>query len=421
MSLIKNSSWNIVGYAIPAIFAIPALGFIARSLGTELFGVFTLALAIVGYASIFDAGLTRAVTREIALCTNGEENKKNIISTSSCCLLILGGIGALIIFLLSFHVVKIFNISMGIEKDISDGIKLLSIAIPIFLFNQLWLSILEGEENFRVSNIQKMIGNSFIAISPVIFVLIDKTFSSAIMGVIVGRLISLFISFYFNRTLIIKSGLSFKYNIFSRLINFGGWLTVSNILNPIMTVADRFILSNVLGAAHVAMYTAPSEGVSRLSIIPAALSRAMFPRLSRMENVLDRNRSQWQAYKIIFMILFPIVTIGLIYSKSIMGLWMGDEFGNSIAPDVLRVLLIGFFFNAIAHIPYTNIQSLGYSKVTVLIHCLEVVPYFFIFYLLIEKYGVIGAAIAWSLRTSCDFIILFFVSKRIATTFSLES
>lgn len=76
MSLIKNSSWNIVGYAIPAIFAIPALGFIARSLGTELFGVFTLALAIVGYASIFDAGLTRAVTREIALCTNGEENKK---------------------------------------------------------------------------------------------------------------------------------------------------------------------------------------------------------------------------------------------------------------------------------------------------------------------------------------------------------
>lgn len=66
MSLLKNSIWNFGGYIIPTIVALPALGYIARELGAERFGLFALCTAIVGYASIFDAGLTRAVIREIA-------------------------------------------------------------------------------------------------------------------------------------------------------------------------------------------------------------------------------------------------------------------------------------------------------------------------------------------------------------------
>ncbi len=80
MSLIKNGLWNIGGYIIPAIVTIPALGVMGRVLGAELFGVFTLALAVVGYASIFDAGLTRAVIREIAIESNNEDNKPKSIS-----------------------------------------------------------------------------------------------------------------------------------------------------------------------------------------------------------------------------------------------------------------------------------------------------------------------------------------------------
>lgn len=44
-----------------------AFGLIARKIGVELFGLYTLAMIFIGYASIFDAGLTRAVVREIAL------------------------------------------------------------------------------------------------------------------------------------------------------------------------------------------------------------------------------------------------------------------------------------------------------------------------------------------------------------------
>ena len=60
MSILRNTAWNFAGYILPTIITIPALGYLSRVLGFELFGIFTLSLALFGYASIFDAEIGRA-------------------------------------------------------------------------------------------------------------------------------------------------------------------------------------------------------------------------------------------------------------------------------------------------------------------------------------------------------------------------
>lgn len=67
--------------------------FLARSLGPERFGLYTLAIALVGYASIFDAGLTRAVIREISYFRNKDSEIRKIISNSTIILTLLGVLG----------------------------------------------------------------------------------------------------------------------------------------------------------------------------------------------------------------------------------------------------------------------------------------------------------------------------------------
>ena len=79
MKIAKNSFFNIAGYIIPGILSIPILGYMARELGIEEFGLFTIILALVGYASIFDVGITRSVIREIAIFKNNEkDSSKNL-------------------------------------------------------------------------------------------------------------------------------------------------------------------------------------------------------------------------------------------------------------------------------------------------------------------------------------------------------
>ena len=171
MSLIKNGLWNIGGYIIPAIVTIPALGVMGRVLGAELFGVFTLALAVVGYASIFDAGLTRAVIREIAIERNNENNKLKIISSATVVILALSLMAAILLFLGSDQVTTLLKIDVVLHEQVSYSFRILSFSIPFFLITQIWLSILEGEEKFAILNVYKTITGTLLSLLPVAFIL----------------------------------------------------------------------------------------------------------------------------------------------------------------------------------------------------------------------------------------------------------
>ena len=83
MTMLKNSTWNILGVVIPSLIALPTMGVLSRKLGIEQFGLFTLAFAIVGYATIFDAGLTRAVIRAVAMHHGNVEKNKSVIATAT--------------------------------------------------------------------------------------------------------------------------------------------------------------------------------------------------------------------------------------------------------------------------------------------------------------------------------------------------
>lgn len=80
---------------------------------------------------------------------------------------------------------------------------------------------------------------------------------------------------------------------------------------------------------------------------------------------------------------------------------MGSDF-SGLSASILQILLIGYFFNCIAQIPFASIQAAGKSKLTALLHLCEVLPYFAMLFSFIHLYGLIGAAIAWSVRTTID-------------------
>ncbi len=411
MGLIKNSVWNLAGYVIPTAIAIPAMGYLARVLGVELFGVYTLAIAIVGYAGIFDIGLTRAIVREIAVYRGNVDERKKIISTATIFLFLFSVAGAIVISLSTPKIISLLNITAANHKDVQSSIQILVWTIPAFLLNQLWMSILEGDERFAILNIQRSFGSSIIAGLPALFVLASPSLYSAILGLAVGRLLSLIIAFVIVRNEIINAGFIFYRETFRRMIFFGGWITVSNIISPVMVYFDRFVISGSLGADKVGYYTAPSEIVSRLGLIPGALSRAVFPKLSAAKTYDELKKNIKFAYLVMGLGCLPLVVVLILLAKIIMHLWLGEEYALH-SQTIFQILLVGFFFNSIAQIPFTVIQSLGKAKYTAFLHCLEVVPYLVLLYFLVNAYGVLGAAYAWTIRVFVDCLLLILVSRK---------
>src|SRR5437016_14651538 len=64
--LARHSVFNVIGQAIPFLAAFFAIPLLVRGLGTDRFGVLTLAWVVIGYFSLFDLGLGRALTQVVA-------------------------------------------------------------------------------------------------------------------------------------------------------------------------------------------------------------------------------------------------------------------------------------------------------------------------------------------------------------------
>lgn len=62
----RNIVWNQAGYLVPVLVALGAVPVLVDALGSARFGVLTLIWAVVGYFTLFDFGLGRALTQHFA-------------------------------------------------------------------------------------------------------------------------------------------------------------------------------------------------------------------------------------------------------------------------------------------------------------------------------------------------------------------
>ncbi|WP_312592619.1 flippase [Stutzerimonas nitrititolerans] len=406
--LIKRVGWNFIGVLIPTIFAIPAIGYLARVLGVEDFGLFILVYALIGYTSVFDVGLSRAVIREVAFYQDEPKKIEKIIGTSTVFLLIIGSIVTAIFFLGVTALVNLLDVSNAKHANAVAGMKIFGFAIIPFLLSTVWLSYLEGRGDFeKLNKLKTAIGILMVAL-PVAFVSISSDFEYAILGVLVARIISLLICYYYSVRKFGAKIFSFSAGTLRQMVAFGGWVTVSNVVSPVMVYFDRFILSNMVGAKLVAFYTAPAELVSRMSFVPTSISRVIFQNISSNDKALSTK----VLYKIMILISACLSMFVFIASDFILEIWLGFEYVSS-SSNILKILTVGFFFNSLAQMPFAKIQALGNSRLTAFIHISELVPYLLLLYFCILKFELLGAAIAWTVRVTVDYFIMEFFSRKL--------
>ena len=64
--LAKNTLWNLLGQGVPLLVALLTIPHLIQGLGIDRFGVLSLAWMVIGYFSLFDMGLGRALTKLVA-------------------------------------------------------------------------------------------------------------------------------------------------------------------------------------------------------------------------------------------------------------------------------------------------------------------------------------------------------------------
>jgi O-antigen/teichoic acid export membrane protein len=415
--LARNTVWNLIGNGAPLIVAVFSIPILIHGLGKDRFGVLTLAWALIGYASLFDIGLGRALTQLVAKkLGSGEDHEIPALAWTSLLLMLgLGVVGAAVIGAISPWLVHhALKIPEGIQPEVLRAFYLLGLAVPAVITTAGLRGLLEAHQRFDLITALRVPTGIFTFAGPLLALPFSKSLVP-VVGILVGGrfagcLAHLLICFRVVPEL--RHRVAWHGPSAGPLLRFGGWMTVSNVVSPLMVSMDRFVIGALASMAAVAYYATPYEVVTKVLLIPGALVGVMFPAFSA-GFVQDRNRTALlfaRSVKYILLAVFPIVLLMVIFARSGLTVWLGADFARH-STRVVQWLALGVLANSLALVPFSFVQGIGRPDLTAKLHLIELPAYLLALWWLISKLGVEGAAIAWAARVGIDALLLFWIAR----------
>jgi O-antigen/teichoic acid export membrane protein len=194
---------------------------------------------------------------------------------------------------------------------------------------------------------------------------------------------------------------------------YTGWLTISNIVGPLMVYGDRYYLASILPPAAVSYYTVPLDTMFRATALPGSALGAAFPALTDAEREPANARRfiDDAGALLVFAWLIPLVLVGVLLPDALR-LWLGDGHAQQML-RTSRLILAGVLVNGCALVPFTLLQAIGRTDITAKLHMLELPLFGIALATLVTMHGVVGASMAWSMRVGFDAVCLLYAAQRL--------
>ena len=408
MSIRKDTLYNLVGSVIPLAVSLITIPIYIELIGEARYGVLAIAWLLLGYFGLFDLGLGRATAQRIAALRNGAAAERAQTFWTALALNAgLGIVGGLLIWLVaSYFLGNHFKIDDALRPEVQAVIPWLILALPVATLSGVLTGALQGREQFLALNRISVAGAVLFLTLPLSAAMFwGADLRILLPAVLFARVLTLVMLFQRCGQHVFWGHAATVDRVQAgRLLRFGGWVTVTSFVSPMMVILDRFIIGAMIGAKAVTYYTVPFQLAERTTIIAGALSSALFPRFTGA-TLEEEQRLAHEGLRALLVIMTPLVVLGILFLEPFLSWWISAEFARQSA-GVGQLLLLGFWANSFAMIPYAQLQARGRPDLVAKCHLAEALPYFGLLYLGLSTVGMIGAAAAFSLRVLADFFLL---------------
>lgn len=423
MSLVlRNSVYNLLGLGLPLLAAVVTIPLLIEALGVGRFGILTLIWAIVSYFGVFDLGLGRAVTQRlaIAIAKGRTDEFSPTIGTANVLMVAIGVVTGTFMAIFAPAILGSFagadSRALAIDSDATIAVYWLALGMPFIVLTAVYRGAIEATERFDIINYIRLPMGLFTFIGPAAVVVAGSNSLTAIAAVLVfGRILACLVhAFYARRVLRNTSWFgTFDPTLVKPMVAFGGWLSLTGFISPLMNYADRFVIGAQVSLSSVTFYVTPQELAQKLSIIPGAIGMALFPNIAAAVDITtnELRRATINYSLIVMLCMLPFTLFLTFLAHPILALWINDSFADQ-SYRVLQIISIAMLVNSVAQIPYTMLVARGHAKRVAVLHLSELVPYIALLILMSSVAGVVGAAFVFLARTALDTVLLFIIHLR---------
>ncbi|OHB43575.1 MAG: hypothetical protein A3K25_06825 [Planctomycetes bacterium RIFOXYB12_FULL_42_10] len=372
---------------------------LARYLTVEEFGKFTFIYALIGFTVLLaDFGGFHVITRELS---KHPEKAKDIISST----FILRISIAILLLALVFLAIRFMNI----DSSTKAAIYIIIIPQLIFSLNTIFVAVFTANNRFGFDALMQVASRGLEFLSIILVLIFNLGFlalfvaigASYIMSAVLGSIVYLR---NYDVPVLRYDSKYCKYLLTESLP-----LAITTFLSLAIFRVDIFVLKALKGSIDVALFSIPYACIYTLTIIPQSFVSVIFPILCKLDNIEERNTfifAYKKALKLLYIISLPISILLICLSGNILQFIFGTKFLTSAGALKIIGASVPFLFlitlNTFSLVPMRK-QHLGTVGITLAFFINLILDF-----LLIPKFGYIGASIATSISYGIYFILTFY-------------
>ena len=409
-----NIGLNVTGMVLPMLVGVVTVPGLLHRLGEERFGILALGWALVGYFGFLDLGMGRALTQYLASAEQAGVSREEQATVACAARRMLGALSlglALILSLLLPWLASFVTMPADLHVQTLAATPLLALAVPLSMWFSCSAGVLEARSRFAAVNSVRIptgVGN-FVA--PWLASLFTADLFWVIGSLLAVRLAGALGMAWWARPEFALPAPRWPSAGIRQLLRFGGWMTVSNLVGPVMSYFDRFAIAAWVTVAAVTHYTVPFDVISRLPMVPIAIMGVLLPLLVQASHSAPGTHPQHyttitHTVKLLLVCWIPGMVLTAWLGPWLLAWWVGADLATASTP-IWRWLAVGVLVNGLAHLPFAMLQGAGRTDVIARIHLLELLPYMAGLWWALSHHGAVGAAVVWSLRVSVNTALLF--------------
>ncbi len=400
----KNTFWlsvtNFGGRAVKSIIVLYA----ARVLNTAGYGVFSYAVTLAGFFTLFlDPGVNAMVMREVP--KGDEAEKRSFLSTTFVIKLILLGVGIPFVLL----VAPLFSTLPGAP----ELLPLVALLVSFDTIRELFSAFMRARERMEWETASFITTNVVIVLAGLYYLSISATPAAFAWAYITGTVCGTLVSIVFLRDYLGDLFSRFSKKLVGPIVRSAWPFAITSALGALLTSADVIIISWLRSASDVGIYSAAVRIVQVLYLVPTIFQFSTLPLIAQLANKdNERLRSVFErTLGMIFLTSVPLAIGGIILAKPIMSLVFGPPYVPG-APS-FQVLMLTLFFDFPLTVISTAIFAYNRQKNLIVSASIAGGLNVILDLLLIPPFGITGSAFATLIAQAATNWYLWSVMKKI--------
>jgi O-antigen/teichoic acid export membrane protein len=416
--VVKGSIWTLVGSVAPLAVSFISTPFVIRFLGTESYGVLLLVGLIPTYLTFADFGMGVAATKfSSEAYGNGDSASESAyvkIASALCLASSIIFFAPILIF--ADKVVPVFGVPPELYTEATLALRISTVAFVLSLLSAVvsapQLARLRMDLNSIVNGVPKV---GMALATPVILYIGGGLLGAVWLGLLASML-SLGLSLYFSSRFLPNLFFSITDRTLIRpVLKFGAGWFIAGVAATLLANMEKLILAKLVSVAALAHYSVAFALAGMLTIFSIALRQSLLPafaQLSHPEKLPEFQSLVERGVRMILVLVLPGIIFLCVVARPFFTLWAGEEFGReSTLP--FYILAVGLFFSFVSYVPHCTIVARGRTDIFAGLYWIELFSYAIVASVLIYAFGILGAAIAWTLRVIADSVVVMILAKKI--------